>query len=75
MVQRDSEAEAREMDLEAERADTDLRSNILCSVTNPTSAGTALDVCAWFERWYHTAGYRRLGRLITKIAKETGGNR
>jgi len=30
---------------------------------------TALDIAAWFARWYMTAGHKRLGRIMVKRAK------
>jgi len=27
-------------------------------------------VCKWMERWYLTAGYKRLGRILVTYAKE-----
>lgn len=49
-----------EMDAAAEKAEKDL------ATLNQASVQT---MAAWWLKWYNTAGHKRLGRILVRIAK------
>lgn len=50
-----------EMDLAADRAKTELPEDL--------TEWTAADLARWFAENYRTAGHKRLGRIVVKLAK------
>ena len=54
------------MDAAATEAKTDLADNIIIK------SGAGKDVANWMEKWYPTAGYKRLARILVEWAKTPG---
>jgi hypothetical protein len=51
------------MDEAAEEARQDFMDNVVAT------AGKAKDVALWVEKWYQTAGYKRLCRILREYAE------
>jgi hypothetical protein len=50
------------MDSAAVKAEQELRSEL--------KAMSAIDVAIWVQKWFATAGYKRLCQILKQIAKE-----
>ena len=57
---------AAKMDAAAAEAKLDLAETIIIK------AGTGKDVAKWMEKWFPTAGYKRLSRILVEWAKTPG---
>lgn len=49
-----------EFDVAAEKARAELPASL--------AEISAEELASWFKRWYRTAGHKRLGRLVVKLA-------
>lgn len=54
------------MDAAAAEAKADLADNIIIK------SGTGKDVAVWMAKWFPTAGYKRLARILVEWAKTPG---
>ena len=58
-----SEEQLKSMDAAAQAAEADLSGKL--------AQWSAMDLIAWWGRWYLKAGHKRLGRVLVRIGKGT----